>query len=101
MVYLHGSCKRNWLAYNFIHTKRCNILNPKCATNLVYIYYNMKLIHFLNNIAMHVAQRSGGYQMHTNIAKEQASDSDIEVEVASDYSNMDEIDDVAPILVST
>ena len=46
------SCERNWSAYDFIHTKHCNRLNPKCATDLVYVYCNMKLIHSPANIAL-------------------------------------------------
>ena len=28
-----GSCERNWSAYDFMQTKRCNGLNPECAAN--------------------------------------------------------------------
>ena len=97
-----GSCERNRSAYDFIHTKHHSRLNPKCDANLVYVYCNMKLIHSPTNIALHIVQdKHGLFQTHENVVEEQLSDNEMEWEIASDNSNMDEIDDIVPILIST
>ena len=97
-----GSCERNWSAYDFIHTKHRNHLNPKRAANLVYVYCNMKLICTPTNIALRATHdKHGLFHTHANVAKEQVSDSEIEWEIASDKSNMDEVYDIVPILIST
>ena len=96
-----GSCKRNWSAYDFIHTNCHNQLNPKCATDLVYAYCNMKLIHSPTNIALDTAQdKHGSFQMHANVVEPQLSNTEIEWEIASDNSDMDEVDDIVPVLIS-
>ena len=96
-----GSYKRNWSTYDFIHTKCRNCLNPKCAANLVYVYCNMKLIHNPTNIALRIAHdKHGLFQTHANVAEEQASDNEIEWVIAFDNSDMDEVDDIVPVLIS-
>ena len=62
----------------------------------------MKLIHSPTNIALCAAHnKQSSLQTHANVAKEQVSDSEIEWEIASDNSDMDEVDDIVPVLIST
>ena len=61
----------------------------------------MKLIHSPTNIALCATHnKQCSFQMHANVAKEQVSDSEIEWEIASDNSDMDEVDDIVPVLIS-
>ena len=61
----------------------------------------MKLIHSPTNIALCAAHnKKCSFQTDANLAKEQVSDSEIEWEIASDNSDMDEVDDIVPVLIS-
>lgn len=96
-----GSCERNWSAFDFIHTKRRNRLNPSRANDLVYVFCNLKLIHRPRNVAMRAAATgSSQFQTHNVIAEGRDSDSELEWEVASDNSDMDDVDDIVPVLLS-
>ena len=76
-------------------------MNPKCAANLVYVYFDMKLIHSPTNITLHAAHdKHDSFSTHANVAEEQVSDSEIEWEIAFDNSDMDEVDDIVPVLIS-
>jgi hypothetical protein len=43
MVSGAGACKRNWSAYDFVHSKKRNRLAPERARDLVYVFTNMRL----------------------------------------------------------
>ena len=61
----------------------------------------MKLIHSPTNIALRAAHNKQClFQTHANVAEEQVSDSEIEWEITSDNSDMDEVDDIVPVLIS-
>ena len=94
-----GSCERNWSAFDFVHTKRRNRLNPDRAANLVYVFCNMRLIHAPTKIATRAAEASfRSFQTHEALAMEQHSDDDMEWEIASENSDIEEIDDMVPVL---
>jgi hypothetical protein len=39
-----SSAERNWSTYDFIHSLKGNIITPKCAENLVFVYSNLQLL---------------------------------------------------------
>ena len=39
-----SSAKRNWSTYDFIHSLKGNIITPKRAENLVFVYSNLQLL---------------------------------------------------------
>lgn len=43
MVSGAGACERNWSAYDFVHSKKRNRLDPNRARDLVYVFTNMRL----------------------------------------------------------
>lgn len=43
MVSGAGACERNWSAYDFVHSKKRNRLDPDRAEDLVYVFTNMRL----------------------------------------------------------
>ncbi|CAL8465691.1 g5227 [Coccomyxa elongata] len=43
MVSGAGACGRNWSAYDFVHSKKRNRLDPNRARDLVYVFTNMRL----------------------------------------------------------
>ena len=43
MVSSAGACERNWSAYDFVHSKKRNRLDPARAGDLVYVFTNMRL----------------------------------------------------------
>ena len=43
MVSGAGTCERNWSAYDFVHSKKRNRLDPDRAEDLVYVFTNMRL----------------------------------------------------------
>lgn len=74
-------------------------MNPDRAANLVYVFCNMRLIHAPTKIATRVAEASfRSFQTHEALAMEQQSDDDMEWEIASENSDIEEIDDMVPVL---
>ena len=53
-----GSCERNWSAFDFVHTKQHNRLNPSRAADLVYVFCNMRLLHAPTCIAKRATEQS-------------------------------------------
>ncbi len=45
MVSSVGACERNWSAYDFLHSKKRNRLEPQRANDLVYVFANLRLIN--------------------------------------------------------
>ena len=43
MVSSAGACERIWSAYDFVHSKKCNRLDPDRAEDLVYVSANKRL----------------------------------------------------------
>ena len=95
-----GSCERNWSAYDFVHSKRRNHLNPSRADSLVYVFCNMKLIHSRTDIAKRAAEHHvTPFQTHDALVEERFSDDEMEWEITSECSDVEEIDDMVPILM--
>ena len=38
-----GACERSWSAYDFVHSEKRNRLTPERASDLVYVFTNMRL----------------------------------------------------------
>lgn len=94
-----GSCERNWSAFDFVHTKRRNRLNPSRAADLVYVFCNMRLLHAPTCIAKRATEQSfASFQTHEALVEERGSDDDMEWEVASECSDVNEVDDMVPVL---
>ena len=96
-----GSCERNWAAFDFVHTKRRNRLNVTRASDLVYCYCNMHLMPQPQNIASLAAQTSTlcAKQTHDNVAEDVMSEDEDVWEMNSDCSDIEEIDDMRPVLL--
>ena len=93
-----GSCERNWSAFDFIHTKRRNGLNPARTADLVYIFCNQRLIQSPKDIATRGAQSMCQFQTHESIAEERMTDDEMEWEIISECSDVDPLDDLIPII---
>ncbi len=44
MVSSAGACERNWSAYDSVHSKKRNRLDPDRAADLIYVFTNMRLL---------------------------------------------------------
>ena len=100
-----GSCERNWSAYDFIHSKRRNRLKATRASALVYCFCNMRLLHRPQSIATRAteqAQQMPPKLTHEAIAEDRGSeDEEEEWEIDSGTSEVEELDDIVPVLVET
>ena len=97
-----GSCERNWSAYDFIHTKRRNRLKASRARDLVYYFCNMQLLPRPQSIATCAAQThtDGPPKLtHDAIAQDKGSEDDDEWEVDDTMSDVEDIDDIVPVLI--
>jgi hypothetical protein len=43
------ACERNWSTYDYIHSKKRNLLAPARARDLVYVFSNQRLLRKLNS----------------------------------------------------
>lgn len=46
-----GTCERNWVALDFINSKRCNNLKPSSSNDLVYVFSNIRLVNRMKNVS--------------------------------------------------
>ena len=82
-----------------MHSKRRNRLNPSRADSLVYVFcLNMKLIHSPTDISKRTAEYhvTPFQQTHDALVEERFSDDEMEWEITSECSDVEEIDDMVP-----
>ena len=44
MISSAGACERNWSTYDFIHSKKRNRLTAQRASDLVYVFTNLRMV---------------------------------------------------------
>ena len=47
-----SSCERNWSAFDFVHSKKCNKLSSARANNLVHVFSNKQLVRRKARLSM-------------------------------------------------
>ena len=92
-----GTCERNWAAFDFIHSKRRNRLKPSRAADLVYVFFNMKLVNRSTNVSKLATTKDASSSITTDnldyLVDDINNEDDDDIELLSDTSGEDEIDD--------